>query len=197
MTPDLAALLDQVRRAVDRGAAADGAELLAALDSLRELREQLAALEPVLITAARTGGTSWASLAPAMGVASRQAAERRYLRLRPSTTGEATGEGRVDAERDRRAGERAVATWARANSTALRRLAGQISALDDLAPDARHDTDRLDVALGANDAADLIDPLTGTGRHLGGHHDLADQVASISAHTHQLRDDAQRARRER
>jgi len=197
MTTELSALLDEVRRTVDRAATAEGAELVSALHSLRRLRERLAALEPVLITAARTAGTSWASLAPAMGVASRQAAERRYLRLQPSTTGEATGEGRVDAERDRRAGERAVATWARANSAALRRLAGQISALDDLAPDARHDTERLDIALGANDAADLIDPLAGTGRHLGAHHHLADQVASISAHTDQLRDDALRARRER
>src|SRR3954463_8973854 len=73
--------------------------LLAPPASLRSLREQLAGWEPELIAAARSGGTSWAALAPALGVASRQAAERRVLRLRASASGEATGGARGDAQR--------------------------------------------------------------------------------------------------
>src|SRR4051812_28910575 len=111
---------------------ASAEEVLAALSALRAVREQLGGWEPELIAAARAGGASWAELAPALGVASRQAAERRFLRLAPSVTGEATGEARVDAARGRRAGDRAVADWARRNSAVLRRLAGQVSALDGL-----------------------------------------------------------------
>src|SRR3954469_10805438 len=133
--------------------------LLATPASLRSLREQLAGWEPELIAAARSGGTSWAALAPALGVASRQAAERRVLRLRPSASGETTGEARVDAERDRRAGDRAVADWARRNSAVLRQLAGQVSALDGLDAAARENADRLGHALGDDDVTSLLSPL--------------------------------------
>ncbi|MFI6007160.1 HSP18 transcriptional regulator, partial [Streptomyces sp. NPDC051366] len=67
---------------------------LAALLVLREVREQLAGWESGLIETARGQGASWADLAGPLGVASRQAAERRYLRLRPGTAG-STGEQRV------------------------------------------------------------------------------------------------------
>ncbi len=115
-----------------RSGAVEPDRSLTALAALKTVREELAAWEPELIAAARAGGTSWTSLAPALGVASRQAAERRFLRLRPSVTGENTGEARVDAERERRAGDRAVADWARRNSAILRQLAGQVEALDGL-----------------------------------------------------------------
>jgi len=62
----------------------DPGRILAALAGLRHLRDQLDEWEPLLIGAARANGASWAELAPALGVASRQAAERRYLRLRQS-----------------------------------------------------------------------------------------------------------------
>src|SRR3954454_8557222 len=127
---DPAGALGRVQDAVAaaRAGVADQDQLLTALAGLRLLREELAGWEPELITAARAAGASWVALAPALGVASRQAAERRYLRLQPSHTGERTGEARVDAERDRRAGDRAVAGWARENSATLRELAGQVSA---------------------------------------------------------------------
>src|SRR5690349_16864857 len=64
---------------------------LAVLLLLREAREQLAEWEPGLIEAAREAGASWADLAHPLGVSSRQAAERRYLRVRPGTPG-STGE---------------------------------------------------------------------------------------------------------
>ena len=128
--------------AAARAGTADQQQLLSALAGLRLLRDELAGWEPELITAARAAGASWVALAPALGVASRQAAERRYLRLQPSHTGEKTGEARVDAERDRRAGDRAVADWARRNSAILRQLAGQVSALDGLGPGGRETADQ-------------------------------------------------------
>src|SRR5690242_4362334 len=125
-----------------RGGDVPSEQVVAALAALRSVREEMGAWEPELIAAARAGGASWASLAPALGVASRQAAERRFLRLQPSATGEKTGEGRVDAERDRRAGDRAVADWARRNAGVLRQLAGQVSALDGLDAAGREGVDR-------------------------------------------------------
>jgi hypothetical protein len=163
-------------------------EVLAALDALRSVRERLGAWEPELIAAARAGGTSWAALAPALGVASRQAAERRFLRLRPSATGETTGEARVDAERDRRAGDRAVAEWARRNSAVLRQLAGQVSALDGLDAAGRKTAARLGAALGDDDVTSLLSPLAAVRPHLTGDHaGLADRLGAISEQTDQLR----------
>jgi hypothetical protein len=72
-----------------------------------------------------------ALLAHPLGVASRQAAERRYLHNRPGPAG-TTGEQRVQATRERRAAERATATWARRNAAGLRGIAGRITALTDL-----------------------------------------------------------------
>ncbi len=111
-----------------------GAErALASLLLLRQVREQLAGWETGLIETARQAGASWADLAHPLGVASRQAAERRYLRGRPGPAG-TTGEQRVQATRERRAAERTSATWARRNAADLRRIAGQITALTDLPP---------------------------------------------------------------
>ncbi|OEV13609.1 hypothetical protein AN218_02725, partial [Streptomyces nanshensis] len=94
-------------------------QVLAALLLLRELRDQLAGWETGLIETAREAGASWAELAPPLGVASRQAAERRYLRLRPGAPG-ANGEERIQAVRERRAADRSVTTWARGNAAGLR-----------------------------------------------------------------------------
>ncbi|MDV3296328.1 MAG: hypothetical protein LOY01_11030, partial [Brachybacterium paraconglomeratum] len=101
---------------------------LDALVALRALRGLLASWEPALIEEARAGGASWASLAPALGVGTRQAAERRYLRLRPREDDSLTREERVRAARDQRAGDRAVAAWARDNASELRQVAGRASA---------------------------------------------------------------------
>jgi hypothetical protein len=170
-------------------------QVLAALAALRSVRDQLGGWEPELIVAARAGGASWAALAPALGVASRQAAERRFLRLRPSATGETTGEARVDAERDRRAGDRAVAEWARRNSAVLRQLAGQVSALDGLDATA---ADRLGAALGDDDVTTLLPPLDAVRAHLADDHaGLADRLGAISEHTDQLRREAAGNRRTR
>lgn len=169
----------------DRQASADHA--LAALLLLRELRDQLAGWEPGLIEAARAAGSSWADLAHPLGVASRQAAERRYLRVRPGAPG-TTGEQRVQATRSRRAADRTITAWARTNAAELRQLAGQITALTDLPTQARAPLGALTEALADNDAANLIAPLTDTQVHLKGNHpDLAARIDTITHNTAQLR----------
>ena len=168
------------------------ADAVAALTLLRHLREELATWEPRLIAAARAHGASWIQLAPALGVASRQAAERRYLRLRPDEAGTAsTGEQRVRAERDRRAGDRAVAKWARDNAIGLRQLAAQVSALDgdqNLVGDAQRHVDTVTAALGESDTAALLGPLTEAHPHLhASHPGLADKIATVNDEGNQAR----------
>jgi hypothetical protein len=182
-----------------RGKPEDAAleELLAGLAALRRLRGQLDALEPDLIDAARGQGASWAMLAPVLGVASRQAAERRYLRVRPAGPDErdTTRDVRVQAERDRRAGDRAVTVWAREHRGDLRQLAGQVSALTDLGEAAGPSLDRLRRALGEQDAAALLPALADTGSHLPDRHPrLARQVNAVARDTEQVRTDTQRRR---
>jgi transposase len=124
-----------------------------------------------------------------------QADERRYLRLRTFVTGEATAEARVDAHRDRRAGDRAVSAWARDNAATLRALAGQVTALRGLSVEARRCAERLAIALDA-DAADLLSPMAAVRSHLTGRHQgLADQLAVIGKRSEQLRSDAAHRRR--
>ncbi|GAB1340220.1 hypothetical protein ACE1SV_68100 [Streptomyces sp. E-15] len=155
-------------------------QALATLMLLRQVRERLAGWETGLIETARDAGASWADLAHPLGVASRQAAERRYLRGRPGAAG-TTGEQRVTATRQARAAERTTATWARANAADLRRLAGQITALADLPPAARRPLDELHAALAHDDPADLVAPLTAARPHLAtAHPDLAARLDALT-----------------
>ncbi|MGA5817735.1 type III effector protein [Kitasatospora sp. NPDC094028] len=200
----LAAIDDAVRTAqnpASRPAAAPDeqegpAQALAALMLLRELRTQLAGWEAGLVESAREAGATWADLAQPMGVASRQAAENRYLRLKPAggTTQPGTGAQRVKAVRDRRAADRTVTAWARDNAAELRVLAAQIT-MTALAPGARPAQAALTAALGATDPADLIEPLAAIRPHLGtGQGDLATRLDALTHHTDQLRDDSDRRR---
>jgi hypothetical protein len=193
--PDLAATVSAVLATV-AGPDPGADRLLGALADLRAVQAQLAALEPVLIRAARDAGASWQQIAPALGVASRQAAERRYLRLLPAAAPADAGtrDERVRAERDRRAGQRAVAQWANDNTADLRRLAGQITALSDLDTAASGDLGRLHEALGDPDAADLPALLAETQRHLRAHPDLARQIDEVVGHTDAVRRRVQRQR---
>ncbi|MHC0429461.1 type III effector protein [Streptomyces sp. O3] len=166
-------------------------EALTALLPLRELREQLAAWEPGLIETARDADASRADLAHPFGVTSRQAAERRYLRVRPGNPG-TTGEQRVQTIRDRRAADRTVMTWARSNAADLRQLAGQISALDTLPPDAQAD---LSAALANSDPALLLEPLVHTHAHLAAlQPDRATRVGDLTRRTEDLRDESDQRR---
>ncbi|MEU7901687.1 hypothetical protein [Actinoplanes sp. NPDC049118] len=164
-------------------------ELLDALVLLRWAQAELAGLEPALIAAARAAGVSWQALAPALGVASRQAAERRYLRGASAATDRPgdTRDARVQAERDRRAAHRAVAQWANDNTADLRRLAGQVSALTDLGQSATGALARLHHALGDADASALPALLAAAHHHLLHHPDLAAQIDIITAHTERIR----------
>ncbi|TJZ59411.1 type III effector protein [Streptomyces piniterrae] len=144
-------------------------QALASLMLLRQVRERLAGWETGLIETARDAGASWADLAHPLGVASRQAAERRYLRGRPGPAG-TTGEERVTATRQARAADRTAAAWARRNAADLRRLAGQITALTDLPPAARRPLSELHAALAHDDPAALIAPLAATRPHLAAAH---------------------------
>lgn len=167
---------------------------LAALLMLREIREELAGWESGLIETARGHGTSWADLAGPLGVASRQAAERRYLRLRPGAAG-TTGDERVQATRDTRAADRTVTTWARDNAADLRRLAGQITALTNLPADFENAVGNVNLALGNDDAASLVGPLTDTRPHLRPEDaELAERIDALVRHTDQLRQDTHNQR---
>ncbi|MER5351887.1 hypothetical protein ABT093_16355 [Kitasatospora sp. NPDC002551] len=172
-------------------------QALAALVLLRELRGRLAGWEAGLVESARQAGATWADLAQPMGVASRQAAENRYLRLKPAAgdaSRSATGAERVKAVRDRRAADRSVTVWARDNAAELRVLAAQITTAA-LAPGARPAQAALTAALGATDPADLIEPLTAIRPHLGtGQGDLASRLDALTHHTTRLRDDSDRRR---
>ncbi|TQK42448.1 hypothetical protein FBY35_3855 [Streptomyces sp. SLBN-118] len=155
-------------------------QALATLLLLRQIREQLAGWETGLIETARHAGASWADLAHPLGVASRQAAERRYLRNRPGPAG-TTGEQRVQATRERRAADRTAATWARHNAADLRRIAGQITALPDLPAAARLPLSQLHAALAHDDPAALIHPLNAARPHLApAHPDLATQLDTLT-----------------
>ncbi|MFH9352160.1 type III effector protein [Kitasatospora sp. NPDC017646] len=178
----------------------DPQQALAALLVLRHLREELAGWETGLIETARDAGATWSDLAEPLGVQSRQAAERRYLRLRPDgdagTEAGSTGEQRVRAARDRRAADRAVTTWARANAADLRRLAGQIGALDGLGSSAAPALERLMDALGHHDPARLLGPLAETRPLLEADHPaIADRLDELTARAEQLRADSGRQRR--
>ncbi|MFE2292393.1 HSP18 transcriptional regulator [Streptomyces sp. NPDC059452] len=167
----------------------DRAQALASLHLLREVRERLAGWETGLIEAARAAGASWADLADPLGVASRQAAERRYLRLRPGSLG-STGEQRVKATRDRRAADRTITTWARENAGDLRSLAGQVTALTGLPTPAEPPLDHLRRALAADDAALLVAPLAAVRPHLPpDQHHLAERIDSLTRRTGELRED--------
>ncbi|MFF7331720.1 type III effector protein [Streptomyces sp. NPDC008150] len=163
-----------------------GTEEQQVLDSLlllRQVRERLAGWETGLIETARDRGASWSDLARPLGVASRQAAERRYLRNRPGPAG-STGEQRVQATRDRRAADRTTSAWARRNAGALRGIAGRITALTDLAPAARRPLADLDAALTLDDPAALVEPLRAVRPHLTPDHPaLAERLDALTART--------------
>jgi hypothetical protein len=181
-------LIHGVVRRMDDDEGADPSEVLSALGELHRLREELGRLEPRLIAAARKLGISWAVLADVLGVASRQAAERRYLRLRPSESGTATADERVQAIRDRRAADRAVDVWARKNSALLRGLAGHLSSLDDLDETARQLVDLVRRALADDDPATLLRPLTDVAPRLAPTHPmLTERINQIIEETDRLR----------
>jgi hypothetical protein len=99
-----------------------------------------------------------------------------------------TGEQRVQAARDQRASERAVATWARDNAADLRRLAGQVTALNGLDQTAQESVDRIHDALGDNDSAALLGPLADAGPRLTVDHPrIADRISELGDRANEVR----------
>jgi hypothetical protein len=128
-------------------------------------------------------------------VTSRQAAERRYLRLRPSEDTALTREQRVQATRDERAGDRAVATWAREHAGELRRIAGQVSAAPGLSGSAKQRALTLADELTGDDPATLLEPLAEMhGDLVDDHPPLAEQVDDVGRRVIALREETQRKR---
>jgi hypothetical protein len=88
-----------------------------------------------------------------------------------------------------------VLGWARTNSGTLRRLAGQIGALEGLPAAAQQRVDAVQDALGEDDAAALLRPLAAAGRHLPAEHaDLARQVRTVADQLDEVRRDVRERR---
>ncbi|MEV6849219.1 hypothetical protein, partial [Actinoplanes sp. NPDC051411] len=105
-----------------------------------------------------------------------------------------TRDQRVQAERNRRAGHRAVTQWANTNTADLRQLAGQVTALNDLDPCATTEVERLRDALADKDATRLPALLADTHRHLSHHPHLANQIHAITNATNRVRLETERHR---
>jgi hypothetical protein len=73
-------------------------------------------------------------------------------------------------------------------------LAGQVTALTDLAESATADIGRLNEDLAEPDASALPALLAGAQRHLAAHPDLADQIDTVTAHTDRVRRQTQQRR---
>ncbi|MGW6357679.1 type III effector protein [Streptomyces sp. NPDC055092] len=177
--------IDDALRAAQQGtsgtpAASPGAEqTLASLLLLRQVREQLAGWETGLIETARHAGATWADLAHPLGVASRQAAERRYLRNRPGPAG-TTGEQRVQATRERRAADHPsrMGPPQRRRPAPHRRPDHCLHRPPHRRPPPARPTH---AALARNDPADLIHPLNATRPHLTtAHPDLAARLDTLT-----------------
>jgi hypothetical protein len=193
---DLARVLGAIDPIVSAGPPSEAdAAPLAALDSLHRLRTLLTEWEPLLIERARAEGASWARLATVLGVSSRQAAERRYLRLRTDGEPELTREQRVQATRDERAGDRAVAVWAREHAAELRQIAGAVSSAPGLSRSARRRASTLAGELTRDDPATLIAPLADMhGDLVEDHAHLAAEVSRIDQRVGALRRETRRRR---
>ncbi|WP_424893468.1 hypothetical protein [Streptomyces sp. XH2] len=131
---DVAPHLDQLFEHAYLGEADKVSEtdLLASLLVLRILRDDLLRAEGHLIEAARAKGVTWARLAPALEVKSRQSAERRYLQLRGAYGEGDTQEERVANERDQRAQARVQRAWVKEHADEVRALAVRLAAVEDL-----------------------------------------------------------------
>lgn len=134
---EVAEKYDEIAKLVELDAADELTEtdLLAGLLVIRALREKLTEDERRLIAAARRKKVTWARLAEALELRSRQAAERRYLQLRTDMDelhgSPLTQHERIEYTRDQR-DRRAERTWAVSNTTVIRELARRLLDLPDL-----------------------------------------------------------------
>ncbi|MGW8988330.1 hypothetical protein ACWGRF_00120 [Streptomyces zhihengii] len=111
-------------------------DVLAALLVIRALRDKLNSDELMLISLARSQQVTWARIATALEMKSRQSAERRHLQLsqaqlRADGTKPRTQSERVEVARERRS-RRAERDWARSHARAIRAHAEELNAIGDL-----------------------------------------------------------------
>ncbi|MEV4443122.1 hypothetical protein AB0K09_29765 [Streptomyces sp. NPDC049577] len=111
-------------------------DILASLLVIRILREKLDHDELQLISLARTKKITWARIATALEMRSRQSAERRHLQLsraylRPDGTLPRTQSERVEHAREHRS-RRAERQWALRHAASIRHLAARLTAVEDL-----------------------------------------------------------------
>ena len=102
----------------------DPVEILAELARLRTVRQDLDRAERELIEEAREQGVGWARIAESLGLATRQAAEQRLLRLSAGTSRDPS-HGRVLRQEQRIVDEKfgpALAAIRKAASAAARRV---------------------------------------------------------------------------
>ncbi|MFE4801035.1 hypothetical protein ACFRFL_40115 [Streptomyces sp. NPDC056708] len=134
---EIAGKYDEVTTLVELDATDDLTEtdLLASLLVIRALREKLLEDERRFIAAARRKNVTWARLADALELRSRQAAERRYLQLRTDIdelNGSAlTQQERIEYARDQR-DRLAERAWAVNNASEIRELAERLLNVPDL-----------------------------------------------------------------
>ncbi|MFE0382130.1 hypothetical protein ACFW1M_42765 [Streptomyces inhibens] len=154
---DVAAKYDQVTRLIERHSADETTEtdLLAALLVIRTLRDKLQLDEGRIIGAARTKGVTWARVATALEMRTRQSAERLYLQLRTDlddTHGDSLNQAdRVDYYRSLR-DRRAEVLWADRHQGEIVALARRPADI----PDLQQRADRSAKAASANaQAAEL------------------------------------------
>ncbi|MFF4234051.1 hypothetical protein [Streptomyces sp. NPDC001820] len=134
---EIAKKYDQATRRIELDAADEvsDTDLLAGLLVIRALREKLVTDERRFIAEARRRRITWARLASAMELGSRQAAERRYLQLRTDLDELAgsrlTQSERVEHARDQR-DRRSERAWAIKHAHEIRALAHRLLAVPDL-----------------------------------------------------------------
>ncbi|MCX4640407.1 hypothetical protein OG775_35810 [Streptomyces platensis] len=134
---EVAAKYDQVTRLIERHAAGEATEtdLLAALLVIRTLRDKLQLDEGRIIGAVRAKKVTWARVATALEMRTRQAAERRYLQLRTDlddSYGDSLNQAdRVDYYRSQR-DRRAEALWADRHQDEIVALTRRLLAITDL-----------------------------------------------------------------
>lgn len=114
----------------------NSADVLAGLKVIRMLRDKLDSDERVLIAQARQNKITWQSIADALEMRSRQAAERRHLQLnsavtQPDGTPARTQSERVELVRESRR-RRAEQDWALRHGASIRKLATALASLSDL-----------------------------------------------------------------
>ncbi|MFJ4342669.1 hypothetical protein [Streptomyces sp. NPDC088915] len=133
-------------------------DVLAALTQLAVAREVIDQLELDLLRAARARGASWQKIADHLGLARKQSAEGRLIRLERSKT---HGDRYVGKQREERARQRNADEWCRTHEDRIRTVAQRVLSISSAWPELT------DSALGSACLDGLV--TAGDGPTLAGH----------------------------